>query len=348
MAMRKIFKMITLSTATAVISLSLVGQSYAASSSFTDLDNISSKDKIIDLQQRGIVSGVSPELFAPQVTISSAQSVQLIVNAFGLNLDLIRFLVEPKATNYFAKADNNAWYANALITAAANGVELPKDLDPNAKLTREEYTNELIRAMELHGKLPMINPVVVDISDQDQMNVEYSGSIQRGIKYGVIKLNPDGTFHPKDNITRADAAEEIYNAIEYLKAHQTPVTSNDTLSVTEGVQLIKDALGSIDTPIDFKIDPNTKLTRESFTYLLIHTLQTSSKLPMLKLTPVEIKDNDKIDILNSGAIQTAIALGIVKLDTEGKFNPKDEIMRTDANAFIVKALEAVKGLPNKK
>jgi hypothetical protein len=52
MAMRKIFKMMTLSAATAVISLSLVGQSFAASSSFTDLDNITSKDKIIDLQQR--------------------------------------------------------------------------------------------------------------------------------------------------------------------------------------------------------------------------------------------------------------------------------------------------------
>ncbi|MFB5265669.1 S-layer homology domain-containing protein [Paenibacillus enshidis] len=340
--MRKVYKMMTVSAAAALISSALMGQSFAASSSFTDLNNISAKDKIISLQQRGIVSGVTSELFAPQTTLSAAQSVQLIVNAFGLNLDGIRFLVEPKATNYFSKADNNAWYANALITAGANGVPLDKDLDPQAQMTREAFTAELILAMEAHGKLPLIKPVVVEIQDQDQLNVEYSGAIQRGIAYGIIKLDADGSFHPKKNITRAEAAEEIYNAIEYLKAHPAPVINNESLSTTEGVQLIKDAFTSVYAPTDFNIDPNTKLTRESFTYLLVHSLQTSGKLPMIKLVPVEIKDNDQIELSYSGMIQTAIALEIVKLDADGNFNPKVELTRTDASDMISKALEAVK------
>lgn len=63
---------------------------------------------------------------------------------------------------------------------------------------------------------------------------------------------------------------------------------------------------------------------------------------MYKIKPVEIKDNDKIEFLHSGAIQTAIALGIVELDAEGNFLPQDEIKRADAQAFIDKALEAAK------
>ncbi|MCR8630188.1 S-layer homology domain-containing protein [Paenibacillus radicis (ex Xue et al. 2023)] len=342
--MKKTFKIITLST-TALLSFTLATQSFAAStaSTFTDLDNIVAKDKIIALQQSGIVSGITPELFAPRTTISEAQSVQLIVNALGLNLDLVRFLKEPKANNYFAKSNNDAWYANALIIAAVNGVELPADLDPDKKLTREQFTHQLIRAIEVTGKLPMIKPVVVDIKDQDQINPDYSGSIQRAIQYGVIKLSAEGKFNPNDEITRADAAEELFNAVAYMKAHTAPASSSEALTTAQGVLLIQEVLGTVDTDLKFKIDPNSKLTRESFTYLLIHTLQTSGKLPMIKLVPIEIKDNDQIDTLNSGAIQTALALGVVKLNQEGKFNAKAEISLSDATEYINNAVKTVKG-----
>ncbi|SDP03673.1 S-layer homology domain-containing protein [Paenibacillus sp. yr247] len=105
-------------------------------------------------------------------------------------------------------------------------------------MTREAFTNVLVRAMEVHGNLSMIKPVVIEIADQNQLTVEYSGSIQRALQYGLVKLNSDGTFHPKDEMTRADAAEQIYHAIAYLKAHQATAASTETLSYTEGVQLI--------------------------------------------------------------------------------------------------------------
>lgn len=340
--MKKVFKMMTLSAATAVFSLTLVGQSFAAASSFTDLDKVAAKDKIISLQQSGIVSGITTELFAPQAAMSEAQGVQLLVNAFKLNLDLVRFVKEPKATDYFVKANNDSWYANALITAAVNNVDLPKDLDPNATLTREQFTHQLIRATETFGKLPLINPVVVDIKDNDQINVEYSGSIQRAINYGVIKLGTDGKMNPKAEITRADAAEEIFNAIAYLKAHQAPTAPTEVLTATDSVKLITETFALVDTDIKIKIDPNAKVTRESFTNLLVQTLQTSGKLPMIKVVPVDIKDNDQIDILNSGAIQTAIAIGAVQLNADGKFDPKAEITRADATEIATNVVEYLK------
>lgn len=348
--MKKMFKTMTLSAA-ALLSLTIASQSFAATtaSTFTDLNNVTAKDKIISLQQSGVISGITPELFAPQAAISQAQSVQLIVNALGLNLDLIRFFKEPKATDYFKNANNDAWYANALITAAANNVELPSDLDPNKKLTREEFTNQLIRAIETHEKLPMIKPVLTDIKDEDQMNVEYSGSIQRALHYGVVKLSTDdGTFNPKSEITRADAAEEIFNALAYLKAHSAPASEagNEALTGTQGAKLITDAFHSIGAEIDIKVDPNAKLTRESFTYLVVHTLQTSGKLPMLNLVPVEIKDNDQIEISNSGAIQTALALGLVTLKADGTFNPKGDISLAEATDLVNKAVKKVQGFAN--
>ncbi|MDR6552648.1 S-layer homology domain-containing protein [Paenibacillus qinlingensis] len=345
--MKKTIKTLTLTAATALLSLTLIGQSFAASATFTDLDNVATKDKIISLQQAGIVSGITTDLFAPLEKLSTAQAVQLYVNALGLNLDLIRFVKEPKATDYFANASNDAWYANAFIVAAANGVELPKDLDPNKKITREEFTHQLVRAIEISKGLPLINPVLEDIKDTDQLNVEYSGSIQRALKYGIIKLNAEGKFNPKNEITRADAAEEIFNALAYLKAHPTPIVSADPITATQSVELIKGALGELGTDIQIKIDPDAKVTRESFTYMLIHTLQTSEKLPLIKISPVEIKDNDKMDILHVGAIQTALALDIVELNADGAFNPQDGITLTEATDIVKNATKAVESFKQK-
>ncbi|MDQ6417921.1 S-layer homology domain-containing protein [Paenibacillus sp. LHD-117] len=219
--MKTTFKMITLSTVTA-FSLCFAGQSFAAANPFSDLANIAAKDKIIALQEQGIVHGISDGLFAPNATITSAQGVQLIVNAANLNLDLVRFLVEPKATDYFKNANNDAWYANALITASVNGVELPADLDPNKKWTREEFTQQLIRTIEKHSSLPMIKVVPVEINDSADLTVEYFGAIQRALAYNVVKLDEQGNFHPKAEISRAEAAEQIYNVLEYVKAHPAP------------------------------------------------------------------------------------------------------------------------------
>ncbi|CAM4221877.1 hypothetical protein FHS16_000461 [Paenibacillus endophyticus] len=225
--MKTTFKMITLTAVTA-ISLTFAGQSFAATKNFSDISNIAAKDKIIALQEQGLVKGVSDDLFAPNNTITAAQGVQLIVNAANLNLDLVRFLVAPKATDYFKNADNNAWYANALITASVNGVVLPADLDLNQKWTREEFTYQLISTFETHSSLPMIKLAPVQINDSTELTVDYDGAIQRALSYNVVKLDEQGNFHPKAEITRAEAAEQIYNVLEYIKAHPAPSSQPDS------------------------------------------------------------------------------------------------------------------------
>lgn len=224
--MKTKFKMLTLSTVTA-LTLSFVGQSYAASNPFSDLTNIAATDKIVALHDQGIVRGITNEFFAPNETITAAQGVQLIVNAADLNLDLVRFFKEPKVTDYYKNAKDDAWYANTLITASVNGVELPADLDPNMKWTREEFTHRLIKTIEAHSNLPMIKLNPVEITDNADLTIDYQGSIQRALAYQVVKLDAQGNFHPKAEISRAEAAEQIFNVLEYIKAHPAPSPEPD-------------------------------------------------------------------------------------------------------------------------
>jgi hypothetical protein len=135
-----------------------------------------------------------------------------------LNIDNIRFIKEPKASDYFKNAKDDAWYSNALIIISFSGLDLPSGMDPNTKWTREEFTHHLVQLMEKQGNLPMINLKPVDIKDESQMNVLYSGAIQRALLYKLVQLDADGGFRPKEPITREDAAAQVYNALEYLKS----------------------------------------------------------------------------------------------------------------------------------
>ena len=212
---------IRLMTVTA-LTLSLTGQCFAAGNPFTDINAAAGKDQIVSLQERGIVKGTDSGLFAPEASLTAAQGIQLLVNAFGLNIDTIRFIKEPKATDYFSKANDNAWYANALITASLNDMGLPADLNPNATWTNEEFTFYLVKVMEKQGNLPMINLVPAEIKDSEQINVLYNGAVQRALHYNLISINADGKFLPKETITRGAAAIQVYHALEYLKNHPAP------------------------------------------------------------------------------------------------------------------------------
>lgn len=213
----------------ALVVFTFTGQCFAGSDPFRDIDGISGKEKIVSLAEHGLVNGTGNGLFEPQAPMTAAQGIQLLVNAFGLNIDNVRFIKEPKASDYFKKAADDAWYSEALIIAAVNGLEFPPDLDPRRILTREEFVYYLVATMEKQGGLPMINLMPVNISDETEGNVLYSGAIQRALHYNLTELDSNGAFRPKEPITRCDAAVQVYNALQYLRDHPAP-TAAESLS----------------------------------------------------------------------------------------------------------------------
>lgn len=211
----------------ALLLMTFAVQCFAASVPFTDISGTADKDKITSLQERGVIAGNGDNRFLPDRPLTAAQGISMLVKAFDLNIDNIRFIKEPKASDYFKNAKDNAWYSQAMIIISFSGLDLPADLDPSAKWTREEFTSYLVQLMVKEGNLPMINLVPVEIKDSDQIDIMKSGYIQRALAYKVITLDTDGSFRPKEVITRKDAAIEIYNALEYLKAHPAPAEINE-------------------------------------------------------------------------------------------------------------------------
>ena len=299
------FKVVSLSAAT-VLTLAVAANSFAAVKPFTDLTNVPAKEKILALQERGYVEGVGDYLFAPNDTITAAQGIQLIVNALDLNLDLIRFFKEPKATDYLKKANDDAWYANALIIASVKGLELQADLDPNQEWTREEFTYHLIQAIEEHAHLPKMKLVPVEIADQNQLTIDYSGAIQRALTYGVAKLNAEGNFNPKGNISRAESAEQVYNALEYINAHiappMNPIEVEEKIGVRGTVKDIVNGKDGITFFVDGKIENDTQYDKATVTVNRNTIVLKDGINTLVALNYTEIKEGDIVEVKFKGDV----------------------------------------------
>ncbi len=202
-----------------LLALLLPMASYAVTG-FTDIDDSVYKVEIESLFQRGIVKGTQQEVFKPHAILTNAQAMTLMNETFKLNLDLIRFSKEPKATDYFIHANDDAWYAQALIISSVHGVGFLPEVMPNDGIDRETFVSLLVTYAEVKYDLPMIKLIPVEIKDAEAFTPEKEGAIQRALAYGVVSLDAEGNFSPKEIIQRDEAAKIVHDLIQYLESKE--------------------------------------------------------------------------------------------------------------------------------
>lgn len=183
---------------------------------FNDIQDDQEKNAIESLYKQGIISGTGKGKYEPKGALTVGNAVALIVKGMDLNIDHIRFIKEPKASDYYTKVKDNAWYANAFIVAYHNGLDVPREIDPNANATREQFAHWLYNAIEAKGEYAWIE-IYMNIEDEDQVDPAYMTSIQRLLIGKIAVLDKKGKFHPKQPITRSEAAGMLHRAIEFVK-----------------------------------------------------------------------------------------------------------------------------------
>ncbi|MDQ0887687.1 hypothetical protein QFZ81_002775 [Paenibacillus sp. V4I9] len=219
-------KIAALTLTTALVSSLTFSSAFA----FTDVEE-GQAAAISALQERGIVSGIDKDHFVPKGKISYAQTIQMIVKGMNLNMDTLRFIKQPLASDTFTNIPNDAWYAEAFIIAHYNGMNIPKDVNPNATITREQFGEMLVRALEKKGNFPLVK-MFIPIKDEDQITPEYQGALQRLLLYKIAVLDNNGKFNPKAELTRGEAAGWIFNAIRVLETHIQKPAPIEEVSVT--------------------------------------------------------------------------------------------------------------------
>ncbi|MNJ34583.1 hypothetical protein D3C77_293010 [compost metagenome] len=194
----------------AVLALSASLMLATSASAFTDVKGEDAKITKA-LQDKGIIQGINKDLFAPNQKLTGAQGVQLIVKALDLK-------AKPNDNEVLEKADQ-AWYASSLKIAKDNGIELPKDFNPAAELSREVFVHILRQAVYTTGNYPLIK-MYIAIADESEITLDYSGDVQILLLHKIATLDKDGKFNPKQPITRIEAAKMVYLAEAFVESYK--------------------------------------------------------------------------------------------------------------------------------
>ncbi|MBD3918057.1 S-layer homology domain-containing protein [Paenibacillus sp. PR3] len=211
--------------------LFLIGQSVFA---FSDTQSDVNADKITSLQKQGILSG-SGGKFRPNDKLTYAEGISLLVKGFELK-DTNVYIKKPEASDYYTRIPNNAWYAESFVIAHAVGLDVPKDVNPAAALTREQFAHYLFQSI-IHDRDIAFIELFILINDGDAINTTYMDSVQKLIISQIVKLDDKQNFYPKQKIIRSEAAGWLYDGIEFAKAHDTDNSGGDGLTDVYNTQL---------------------------------------------------------------------------------------------------------------
>lgn len=177
---------------------------------FTDLGNADwAKTACESLAEKGILSGKSEGIFAPLDNITREEFVAIIVRAFGVE--------KVVSDNEFSDISVNDWCYDYILAASQNNIigGIGDGLfGKGQNITRQDMAVILHRVItakgaEIGGETQEISFAdETAIADYAKDAVKYLSSRQ------IINGMGNGTFSGKENASRAQAAQMIYNLLE--------------------------------------------------------------------------------------------------------------------------------------
>ena len=180
------------------------GLRYALFSQFSDLESgawyVGSVGYVLG---QGIIAGYGNGTFGTQDTLSRAQMVTMLWRMEG----------EP-AVGYgmpFADVGEDAWYAEAVRWAASEKIvtgSAETAFSPDAVLTREQAAVMLYRYAA--AEAPESVAALAEFTDSAEISAWAREALGWAVEAGILR-GSDSLLRPKDCLTRAEAAQLIYN-----------------------------------------------------------------------------------------------------------------------------------------
>lgn len=175
---------------------------------FSDLDGTEwAKEAVYALYGKGIVSGKTPSLFAPEDKILREEFTKLIVTAAGLG--------ESEPMISFDDVAENAWYYGYVNSGFVNGLIFgmsDSEFGSGRNITRQDMMVLLYRLAEKCGVQFSGEATAAEHFDDFAEIADYAAeAINELCEKGIISGSGDNLLHLNDSLTRAEAAQAIYN-----------------------------------------------------------------------------------------------------------------------------------------
>lgn len=181
---------------------------------FNDIKDHWAKSDIELLVSKHIARSEGETSFAPDSSITRAAFASMVVKALDIK--------GVKTDKVFEDIQNDAWYKEDVYKAYAAGIisgVSSKDFAPDELITREQMAAMLMRAYEYAtGKKlgEIVTTMNIRFTDESSISSWARRNVVLANATGLVAGNPDGTYNPKGNMTKAQAATVIKRLMEKL------------------------------------------------------------------------------------------------------------------------------------
>ncbi|GBF72939.1 hypothetical protein PA598K_01218 [Paenibacillus sp. 598K] len=196
-----------------------VGQ-YASAYAATTLSDILiswARDSIAFLAAREVVRGTGNGQFKPEVAVTRAEFVNMLMDAFDLT--------EKAAVSRLRDVKAGAWYAEAVATAEKLGIVLGSSLGefrPNATITRQDMAVLTYRTLRVVAKDLDVGlqaeAAAAAFQDNEAIGTYAISAVHALNDTGIMRGFADGTFRPAAHASRAEAATVIARLMKLVFA----------------------------------------------------------------------------------------------------------------------------------
>lgn len=167
----------------------------------SDADGHWANKEITYMVNKGIINGYDDNTFRPDDNMTNAEFYKVINELAGYKEKVEVKFKDVKKTDWF--------YENVEKGLAAGYLEETELLNPNELITREEVARIVGYVYDLEPNAKYIR----QFKDYADVSLKFRGYVGALKNKGYIQGYEDGTFRPKDNITRAEVVKMLYNII---------------------------------------------------------------------------------------------------------------------------------------
>jgi len=185
--------------------------------------------------EHGLFIGITPYMFGPHIVMTRAMIAQVLANLHGV--DLSAYEGRPATFN---DVRDRAWYFAAIEWAADMGIisgDGAGSFAPSSPITREQLAVMIYNYILVSGRtfLASTENAVASFTDYGDISPWALNGVEAMQAMGIIIGYPDGSFAPRDSVTRAQAAAAFTRLIEALAAYdEAPVVLYITVSPANG------------------------------------------------------------------------------------------------------------------
>ncbi len=184
---------------------------------FNDISNSWAKKYIVQLNERGIVTG-SGGRFRPNDYITREELCVLLSKALKLDLENKDYELP-----YSDDEQISQWaieHVKKMSEKGYVGYCVESDLKPKSILTREQMAIIIAKIFENGNDDSIISKV--EYNDSDKISKDALDAVYLSYIKGIMKGDMNGYFHPKDYLTRAQAAKLVISILDRKRFEELP------------------------------------------------------------------------------------------------------------------------------